>query len=113
MPALSLRTIVRAQPDLARDAQSARSSTTVCRSHEHALRQPVVALLAGAELGDHENPGEATLQPLHGRVRLRAGCSAWEAQIGDLLIIPDNRHALEALEDSAVLLTAVPRSHIR
>jgi len=113
MQTLSLEAMVRAQPDLARDAQSARSSTTVFGSPEHVLRQTVVALLAGAELGDHENSGEATLQALHGRVRLRAGCSAWEAQIGDLLIIPDNRHALEALEDSAGLLTAVPRSHIR
>jgi quercetin dioxygenase-like cupin family protein len=34
-----------------------------------------------------------------------AGAQSWEARTGDLLIVPDARHHLEALEDSAVLLT--------
>jgi len=29
----------------------------------------------------------------------------WEGRTGDLLVIPDARHALQAIEDSAVLLT--------
>jgi quercetin dioxygenase-like cupin family protein len=42
---------------------------------------------------------------LHGRVRLSTADLAWEAARGDLLIMPESRHSLDALEDSAVLLT--------
>jgi len=42
---------------------------------------------------------------LHGRVRLAAGDVSWDGSPGDLLIVPDSVHSLEALEDSAVLLT--------
>jgi hypothetical protein len=41
----------------------------------------------------------------HGRVRLSSGDVAWEGSAGDLIIVPDARHALEALEDCAALLT--------
>jgi quercetin dioxygenase-like cupin family protein len=65
----------------------------------------VIGMTAGARLAEHENPGEATALILHGRVRLWAGHHSWEAARGDLLIIPDRRHSLEALENSALLLT--------
>ena len=42
---------------------------------------------------------------LRGRVRLTSGDTAWEGREGDLIVIPPARHALEALEDAAVLLT--------
>jgi quercetin dioxygenase-like cupin family protein len=42
---------------------------------------------------------------LHGRVRLVADAVEWEGRDGDLLIVPQARHALHALEDAAVLLT--------
>ncbi len=47
-----------------------RAARTLCGGSGHALRQTVIALLAGASLSDHENPGEATLQVLEGQVRL-------------------------------------------
>ena len=65
----------------------------------------LVALTGGSSLDEHESPGEATVQVLRGRVRLTAGEVAWEGRAGDLLKIPDARHGLQALEDSAILLT--------
>ena len=58
-----------------------------------------------AVLAEHENPGEATVHVLRGRMRLSAGELSWEGRSGDLLVVPDARHSLEALEASAVLLT--------
>ena len=71
----------------------------------------MVALTAGAELAEHDNPGEATLYVITGRVELHAGADSWQARTGDLVEIPPARHSVVAIEDSAVLLTAVPRGH--
>ena len=102
---LSLDAVAREQLQHASAGPSGRSAQTVYGGHEQVLRQTVIALVAGAELAEHESPGEATVHVLHGRVRLRGGDDSWEGRRGDLLVVPDRRHALEALEDSSVLLT--------
>ncbi len=101
----SLTALARQQLNLAQNASSGRSSHTVYGGHEHVLRQTVIALAAGRMLDEHENPGEATVHVLHGRVRLAAGATSWEGSPGDLLVVPNSRHSLEALEAAAVLLT--------
>jgi quercetin dioxygenase-like cupin family protein len=78
------------------------SLTALVRQHLVVARE---ASSAGRRLDEHENPGEATVHVLHGRVRLSSGDLGWEGSAGDLIVVPDARHALEALEDSAVLLT--------
>jgi quercetin dioxygenase-like cupin family protein len=105
MEKLSLDAVAREQVKRAAAAASGRSAETVYGGHEHALRQTVLALTAGSALDEHESPGEATVQVLSGRVRLTAGRSAWEGRTGDLLVVPNARHALAAVEDSAILLT--------
>jgi quercetin dioxygenase-like cupin family protein len=91
----------------AHSASSGRSSLTVYGGHEHSLRQTLIALAGGKSLGDHSNPGEATLQVLQGKVRLTTAEESWDGTAGDHLPIPEGTHGLEALEDSVVLLTVV------
>src|SRR2546429_222497 len=109
MQKTSLDAVAREQLEAAGRAAASRASVTVVGGHEHVMRQTVVALTAGADLSEHENPGEATLYVISGRVELRAAGNSWQARTGDLVEIPPSRHSLHALEDSAVLLTAVPR----
>jgi quercetin dioxygenase-like cupin family protein len=109
MNKISLDAVAREQRKKAAAAGSGRSAETVCGGHEKALRQTVIALNAGMELAEHENPGEATVQVLTGRVELRSNGVVWAGRTGDLLTIPDDRHSLHALEDSAVLLTVVKK----
>lgn len=106
----SLTALIRHHLEAALTASSGRSAHTVYGGHEHVLRQTVIALRAGTSLDVHENPGEATVQVLRGRVTLVVGENRWNGSPGDLMIIPDSRHALEAVEDSVVLLTVAKRS---
>jgi quercetin dioxygenase-like cupin family protein len=101
----SLTALSREQLELAAGTGSGRTAHTVYGGHEKVLRQTLIAMIAGAELSEHENPGEATVMVLHGQVRMSSGELAWEGRTGDLIIVPDARHRLKALEDSAVLLT--------
>jgi quercetin dioxygenase-like cupin family protein len=105
MEKLSLDALARELMKAATAAPAGRASRTVYGGHEHVLRQTLMALTAGSSMSEHENPGEATVQVLSGRVRLVADAVEWEGRDGDLLIVPQARHTLQALEDAAVLLT--------
>jgi YihY family inner membrane protein len=105
MERLSLEALARELMKSANAAPAGRSARTVYGGHEHVLRQTLMVLTAGSSMSEHENPGEATVHVLHGRVRLVADTTQWEGRDGDLLIVPQARHTLHALEDAAVLLT--------
>jgi quercetin dioxygenase-like cupin family protein len=105
MHKLSLEALAREQLERARQASAGRSAATVFGGHEQTLRQTLVALTAGTTLAEHENPGEATVHVLSGRVRLTAGEDSWDGRAGDLLVIPPSRHDLRAVDDAAILLT--------
>lgn len=89
----------------ARSVNARRAADTVYGDRSAVLRQTAMALLADAELPEHDSPPEATLQVLTGRVRLSGRDRGWELGAGDILPIPPERHSVTALEDSVFLLT--------
>ncbi|MGH3725118.1 MAG: cupin domain-containing protein [Mycobacterium sp.] len=103
----SIEALVRQLFERTNDGHNA--ADTVVGGHERVLRQTVIALREGSALGEHENPGEATIYVIQGSVRLVVGDEHWDGRAGDLIEIPDARHSLEALADSAVLLTVAKR----
>lgn len=105
----SLDAISRGQRQKAATAASGRAAETVYGGHERSLRQTVIALAEGTMMAEHENPGEATVLVLDGRIKMTAGDIAWEGRKGDLLIVPQSRHSLEAVTATVVLLTVVKR----
>ncbi|HET7350194.1 MAG TPA: cupin domain-containing protein [Marmoricola sp.] len=105
----SLIALAREQLEAARGASSGRSARTVYGGQEHTLRQTLIAIIAGQVLDEHENPGEATVQVLQGRVKLVAGDLVRKGAAGHLIAVPDRRHTLEVEEDSVVLLTTALR----
>lgn len=101
----SLTAVARQQLKIASTASSGRSSQTIYGGHSRSLRQTVVGLSAGQSLAEHDNAGEATLLVLNGTLKLISGDNSWKGSTGDLLVIPQARHSVEALEDVAFLLT--------
>ncbi len=81
------------------------ASTTVYGGHEKTLRQTLVVIDAGGELGEHDSPGEATVHVLGGRIALDTASDSWEGRTGDFLVVPPARHKVRALENSVFLLT--------
>jgi quercetin dioxygenase-like cupin family protein len=107
MQKFSLDAIAREQLTKAQAAPAGRAAETVYGGSECALRQTVVALTEGTELAEHDNPGEATVQVLSGRIRLNSPQTNWELRQGDLLIVPNTRHSVTALTDASIVLTVV------
>ena len=98
--------------EAARSAPSGRASHMLFGGPGSQMTQTVIALRAGAALHEHGSPSEATLIVLQGEVRLTGVDDDRVGRRGDVLVIPPERHGLEALTDAAVLLTAVKRNPV-
>lgn len=105
MDKLSLRAKARELASKASSSKSGRAADTVFGGHEKRLRQTVVALSEGAKMAEHENPGEATLLVINGRLRLVAGDTTWAGREWDYLVIPNAPHSVEAETDTVFVLT--------
>jgi quercetin dioxygenase-like cupin family protein len=111
MQAVSLGDLADELVAKAHESSAGREGRTVHGGRDHSLRQTVIALVAGQGMHEHESPGEATLQVLRGRLRVAAGPDSVELGAGDYLVIPPERHSLEATEDSVAVLTTSMRKH--
>lgn len=87
----------------ARESSSGRAALTVVTGP--VLRATVIALVARAEMAEHDSPPAATLQALVGDVQLRSADQEWVLRAGDVISIPPFRHSLLATSDAVVLLT--------
>jgi quercetin dioxygenase-like cupin family protein len=90
---------------LARRAEHGRSAHLFL--HDGPLRQSVIALVAGAELEEHNAPPAASLHVLRGRVRLYSVAGDAELTAGQVVRVPQARHGLAALDDAVMVLTSV------
>lgn len=69
-------------------------------------RLVVIALREGSQLAEHKSPPAASLHVLTGTARLYAGDEAeWHVSAGEIVAIPPERHAVDAVTDCAFLLT--------
>src|SRR5699024_2288031 len=91
----------------AETVSSGRATHSFCAVPGGHLSQLLLALKAGKILSDHENPGDALLHVLKGKVQVTVGDDAIEVQENEHAVVPQQRHGLLATEDSAVLLTVV------
>jgi quercetin dioxygenase-like cupin family protein len=105
MDVASIEELAAEQLAKALSADSGRSSVTVYSRPGARLRQTLMALAAGRVMGEHKSPGDASLLCMRGRVRVRAGDVEAEIGPGDLVAVPPQRHDVEALEPSVLLLT--------
>jgi quercetin dioxygenase-like cupin family protein len=70
------------------------------------LRIVLMALKAGARLQEHHASGPISVQAIEGRLRVRLAAESFELTAGQLLALESGiRHDVEAIEDSAFLLT--------
>lgn len=64
------------------------------------------AMKAGACIPEHQNPGRISVQTVHGHIRMHAGGKLFELPKGKVLVLDRAvRHDVEAVEESAFLLT--------
>jgi quercetin dioxygenase-like cupin family protein len=101
---VDLRALATALLEQAAAARTRRAAHTLAHPVD-GLRQTVIALLAGVDLGEHESPGPASLQVLQGTVRVLAGNGGTPLHAGEIAPVPMARHSLHADEDSVVLLS--------
>jgi|WetSurMetagenome_2_1015567.scaffolds.fasta_scaffold08440_10 quercetin dioxygenase-like cupin family protein len=79
---------------------------TITLTKQGGLRVVLIALHAGATMGDHLAAGALTVQVIEGRVRFATGDETRTLVPGDLVALePGLPHDVQALDESLFLLT--------
>jgi quercetin dioxygenase-like cupin family protein len=90
-------------------ATNGRNGVTLVKSS--GLSVVLEAMQGGVELSEHRAPGPITVQVLEGEVRFHTEGEVFRIREGELLALPPGRpHAVEAVRDSAFLITIAPRT---
>lgn len=92
--------------DLRREAywQSGRNSKTLAKFDD--FRIVLTALQKGTLIPEHHAAGRISVQTVVGHIRMRAAGNEFDLPLGHLLVLDRGmRHDVEAIEDSAFLLT--------
>ena len=98
---------LRSEAAYQRDGHTAR---TLVR--EPAIRVVLVAIRAGAKIAEHRTGDTASIHALTGHIRLRLPDHAVDLPAGQLLVIaPRVTHDVEAVSDSAFLITLARGEH--
>ncbi len=113
MVSANLTEMIKEQLSLAgKGDTSGRSARTLHGGKDNALRQTLVVMLAGHRMDEHISPGEATLLVLAGSLRIHTADRQIDGGEGDFVVIPKDRHSVDAMEDTAFLLTVIkPLGH--
>lgn len=90
--------------DKARESENGRHAELIVS--DGPLRQTVIALVTGTQLGEHNSPPAASIQVIRGTLRV-TGQDPVVLESGVLDTLTHHRHSVEALEDSVFLLTTV------
>ena len=102
--------------DLAAEVKALKESASWEHAHNSArtlsrkgrLRVVLTAMRAGAILTEHRTPGEASIQAISGHLRVHLATQTVDLTAGSLIVLdPGAPHTVEALEESAFLLTLV------
>jgi quercetin dioxygenase-like cupin family protein len=81
-----------------------RNARTLLKYDE--TRVVLTALQAGTRIAEHTTAGRMSIHMLSGHVRLNASDHVFDLRPGSLIALdPGSAHDMEALEDSALLLT--------
>jgi len=89
--------------------QGMRNAKTLIKEPD--LRIVVIVMRLGGRMEEHRAPGHLSIQTLTGRLRLQVRDQTIDLPAGEVLVLdPDVAHDVEAIEESAFLLTiAWPR----
>lgn len=90
---------------IALEAPHGRSAVMIAQ--DGALRQTILALRAGVELGEHNAPSAGTVFVLEGSITIVSAHGRITVSEDQLEPLPRERHSIEAAEDAVFLLTAV------